>query len=220
MLASLSPAAAARLKPHCETVTLRLGETVIKSKATIDYVYFPRSGVLSFGVNGNENPIEVAMVGSEGLAGLPLFLGVPRSANEVIVRAGGTAIRMKAEPALAEFRAGGRFQAAILLFAHELFQQVSVTASCNRHHEVDQRLPRWLLMMRDRIDGAPLQLTQQFLSWILGVRTQAISRAAIELQRRGAIDYSRGNLRVVNLKKLQAAACDCYELVARSNGYV
>jgi CRP-like cAMP-binding protein len=220
VLASLSAAAAARLKPHCEPVTLTLGETVIESKATIDHIYLPQSGVLSFGATRNGNPIEVevGIVGSEGLAGLPLFLGVPRSASEVTVKASGTAIRMKAKPALAEFWLGGPFQKAILLFAHELFQQVSVNTSCHRHHYVEQRLSRWLLMMHDRVDGNSLQLTRQFLGVTLGVRNQAVSRAAIALQRRGAIHYSRGTIKIINRKKLEAAACACYALVARKTG--
>ena len=219
MLASLSTAAAARLKPHCELFTLTLGETIIKSKATIDHIYFPESGVLSLGASRNGKPIEVevGIVGPEGLAGLPLFLGVSRSANDVIVKASGTAIRMKAKAALAKFQLGGPFRAAILLFAHELFQQVSVNASCHRHHDVEQRLARWLLMMHDRVGGNGLQLTQQFLSLTLGVRNQAISHAAIELQRSGAIEYSRGRIKIVNRKRLETDACACYTLVARRN---
>src|SRR5207244_3455314 len=144
LLDGLSAAAVARLQPHCEMVTLPLGETIAKSKAAIDYVYFPQSGVLSFvGLTGNEQPIEVGMVGSEGLAGLSLFLGVPRSPNDVIVQASGAAIRIKAESALAEFARRDRFHDAILSFANALFQQISATTSCNRHHEVEQRLSRW-----------------------------------------------------------------------------
>jgi CRP-like cAMP-binding protein len=201
-------------------ITLPLGETIAKSKAAIDYVYFPQSGVLSFvGLTGNEQPIEVGMVGSEGLAGLSLFLGVPRSPNNVIVQASGAAIRIKAESALAEFARQDRFHDAILSFANGLFQQISATTSCNRHHDVEQRLSRWLLMVRDRVEDDRLQLTQQFLSWMLGVRNQAVSRAAMMLQRRGAIDYSRGTVEILDRKKLEATACACYELMIQRNGH-
>ena len=170
-------------------------------------------------MTANEPPVEVGLVGSEGLAGLPLFLGVPRSSNEVIVQGEGSAIRIKAEAALAEFRSRSAFHDAILRFAHDLLQQLSVTTSCNRHHDVEARLSRWLLMMWDRVDADSLQLTQQFLSWMLGVRNQAVSRAAINLQKRGSISYSRGTVTIVNRKQLERSACACYRLLAsHANG--
>jgi CRP-like cAMP-binding protein len=201
-------------------VTLPLGETIAKSKAALDYVYFPQSGVLSLvGLTANEPPIEVGMVGSEGVAGLSLFLGVPRSPNDVIVQASGAAIRIRAQSALAEFARRDRFHDAILSFANQLFEQISATTSCNRHHEVEQRLSRWLLMVRDRVEHDRLQLTQQFLSWMLGVRNQAVSRTAMILQHSGAIDYSRGTVEILDRKKLEAKACVCYELMIRRNGH-
>jgi len=204
-----------RLEPLLEPVPLTFGETIYKLQSPIDYVYFPDSGVLSLlGVNGIEDPVEVGLLGPEGLAGLPLFLGVSHSANEVIVQGEGSAKRINAEVALAEFRRVGAFHDAVLRFAHHLFVQVSATTSCNRHHEVEARLSRWLLMMRDRVETDTLQLTQQFLSWMLGVRDQAVSKAAISLQKSGSINYNRGEVRIVNRKQLERSACACYRLMA------
>lgn len=157
------------------------------------------------------------MIGSEGLAGLPLFLGVNVSANDVIVQGEGSAKRIKADVALADFARRGAFHDAVLRFAHDLFQQVAQTTSCNRHHEVEQRLSRWLLMMRDRVEADSLQLTQQFLSWMLGVRNQAISRAAINLQNQGSITYSRGQVRIINRRQLERSACVCYRAMGGGN---
>src|SRR5687768_1974493 len=208
------------MEPYFENVPLRFGETIYKSKDEIDYVYFPESGVLSVVGNGGEKPIEIGLIGSEGFAGLPLFLGVTRSAHNVIVQGEGTALRIAAKQALAEFRRGDTFHDRVLLFAHELFLQVSQVTSCNRHHDVQQRLSRWLLMMRDRVHENELPLTQEFLSWRLGVRHQAVSQAAMKLQATNAIKYSRGVVTVTSRKKLEDLACPCYRLMkTRANGH-
>jgi CRP-like cAMP-binding protein len=165
------------------------------------------------GIAGDENLIEVGLVGREGLSGLPLFLGVPHSANQVIVQSEGTARRMNAKSARDHFSQYGSFHDAILLFTHELFLQVSQTINCNRHHDVEQRLSRWLLMMRDRVESNTLQLTQEFLSWMLGVRNQAVSRAAMRLQSEGSIKYSRGALTIVDRRQLEHSACECYRMM-------
>ena len=214
MLAGLSDEEYARIEPDLEPVSLTFGEIIYQFRGPIDHVYFPESGVLSMvGMAGDENPIEVGLVGREGLSGLPLFLGVPYSANQVIVQGQGTARRMRAESARDHFSRGGSFHDAILLFTHELFLQVSQTVNCNRHHGVEQRLSRWLLMMRDRVESNSLQLTQEFLSWMLGVRNQAVSRAAMRLQSEGSIKYSRGALTIVDRSQLERSACECYRMM-------
>jgi len=145
---------------------------------------------------------------------------VPRSSNDVIVQGEGTALRINAAAALTEFKRGAMFHDAVLLFAHETFLQLSQITSCNRLHDVEARLSRWLLMMRDRIPNNTLPLTQEFLSWMLGVRHQAVSQAATGLQRTGAIKYARGKLVIINRAKLERLACPCYRLMkTRSDGH-
>lgn len=218
LLSRLSTADYKRLEPYFEDVQLIFGETIYKAKDAIDYVYFPESGVLSVVTNSADKPIEIGLIGSEGLVGLPLFLGEVRSANDVIVQGEGSALRIPANHALAAFTQGDAFHDAVLLFAHELFLQVSQIASCNRHHEVAERLSRWLLMMRDRVGSDTLQLTQQFLSWMLGVRHLAVSQAAINLQGTGAIKYSRGVVVIVDRARLEDSACACYRMMNARNG--
>ena len=214
MLAGLSDEEYARIEPDLEPASLTFGEIIYQFRGPIDHVYFPESGVLSMvGMAGDENPIEVGLVGREGLSGLPLFLGVPYSANQVIVQSEGTGRRMNAASARDHFSQGGSFHDAILMFTHELFLQVSQTTNCNRHHEVEQRLSRWLLMMRDRVESNSLQLTQEFLSWMLGVRNQAVSRAAMRLQSDGSIKYRRGALTIVDRSQLERSACECYRMM-------
>jgi CRP-like cAMP-binding protein len=214
VLAGLSDEEYAQIEPDLELVPLTFAEIIYQFKGPIDHVYFPESGVLSMvGTAGDENLIEVGLVGREGLSGLPFFLGVPYSANQVIVQSEGTAWRMNAKSARHHFSQSGSFHDAILLFTHELFLQVSQTVNCNRHHEVEQRLSRWLLMMRDRVESNRLQLTQEFLSWMLGVRNQAVSRAAMRLQSEGSIKYSRGALTIVDRSRLEHSACECYRMI-------
>ncbi len=214
VLSRLSTAEYRRLEPHLESVPMTLGETIYKSKGEIDYIYFPETGVISMvAVGDGDKPIEVGLIGSEGFAGLPFFLGVMYSANEVMVQGGGAAQRIRADQALSEFRRGGGFHDLVLLYAHELFLQTAQVTSCNRHHEVEQRLSRWLLMVRDRIANDTLPLTQEFLSWMLGVRLQAVSKAAGGLQKSGAIRYSRGVVTILNRAQLEQKSCPCYRLM-------
>jgi CRP-like cAMP-binding protein len=214
VLARLTGVEYARLKPSLEQIPLIFSSVIYEAGAPIDYVYFPESGVLSMlSVIEADQRIEVGVTGREGLAGMPLFLGVANSSNQIIVQAEGTAVRIKADAALSEFRRGGAFHDAILIFTHQLFLQVSQTTSCNRYHPVEKRLARWLLLMHDRIASDSMQLTQSFLSWMLGVRNQAVSVAAINLQDAGLIEYSRGTINILDRRNLEAAACDCYHII-------
>jgi len=220
VLSRLSTAEYKRVEPHLERVPLNFGETIYRSKAKIDYIYFPDDGVISVvGITANEKPIEVGLIGAEGLVGLPVFLGVPRSGNDVIVQGAGSAQRISAKAALDEFTRFGTFHDAVLLFANDLFLQLSQLTSCNRYHAVEQRLSRWLLMMHDRVEDDTLPLTQEFLSWMLGVRNQAVSQAAMGLQDESAIKYNRGVLTILNRRMLEKKACPCYRMIKmRSNG--
>jgi CRP-like cAMP-binding protein len=219
VLARLSAQEFALIEPDLEPVSLAFGQIVYEFQSPIEHVYFPESGVLSMiGVAGDDSLIEVGLLGRDGLSGLPIFLGVSESSNQVIVQNEGTALRMKSRSAKEHFARAGSFHDEILLFTHDLFLQVSQTTSCNRHHEVQERLARWLLMMRDRVASNTLQLTQEFLSWMLGVRNQAVSRAAKRLQGDGSIRYSRGTLEIINHQRLELTACVCYRMMkARMN---
>jgi CRP-like cAMP-binding protein len=214
VLAQLTPTEYSRMEPCIEQVPLIFSSAIYEAGAPIDYVYFPESGVLSMlAVLEANQRIEVGVTGREGFAGMPLFLGVATSSNQIIVQAEGTAIRIEADAALSEFGRGGTFHDAILIFTHQLFLQVSQTTSCNRYHPVEKRLARWLLLMHDRIASDSMQLTQSFLSWMLGVRNQAVSVAAISLQNEGLIEYSRGTINILDRRNLEAAACDCYRVI-------
>jgi CRP-like cAMP-binding protein len=220
LLGQLTAPEYGRLEPSLERVPLVFNSVLYELGAPIDYIYFPDSGVVSMLAELAPNQrVEVGLSGSEGCAGLGAFLGAETSAYQLIVQAEGTAMRVTREAALAEFRQGGIFHDTILLFTHNLFLQVSQTTSCNRYHSVEERLARWLLMMHDRVPSDSMKLTQGFLSWMLGVRNQALSVGAINLQTTGLIKYRRGTMNILDRKKLEAAACVCYRIIKGQSAY-
>jgi len=156
---------------------------------------------------------EMGLVGNEGVVGIALFMGGETTPNRAVVQGGGAALRMKAKSMLDEFKRGGEFQHRLLRYTQALMTQISQTAVCNRLHTVDQRLCRWLLMTRDRTNSDALQMTHEFISNMLGVRREGVSHAAHRLQQQGLISYLRGRIKILNREGLEAAVCECYQVV-------
>ncbi len=140
-------------------------------------------------------------------------MGVDSTSNQNIIQLPGEALRIKTETIREEFKRGGAFHDLALLYVHALMMQISQTALCNRLHSVEQRLARWLLMCHDRAKGDVLTLTQEFLSYMLGVNRPTVSTAAAILQGGGFIKYSRGKITITDREGLEDFACDCYEVV-------
>jgi CRP-like cAMP-binding protein len=153
------------------------------------------------------------MVGNEGMVGMPMVVGIGVSAVRSLVQGGGTALRMTAARFRAEFRKNSPLQRALFRYNHLLMAQISQTAACNRIHEAEARLARWLLMTSDRLQAEEFLLTHEFLAHMLGIRRVGVTKAASALQRKKLIDYSRGNIKILNRKRLEAAACTCYRIV-------
>ncbi len=214
LLAALPHKDYQHLLPNLEQVTLTFGDTIYEPEALIRHVYFPGDSLISLLtlVEGHL-ALEVGLIGREGMLGVSLALGVNNSPVRAIVQGTGTALRMKSVRFLQEFRRSPAIQREIYLYTHALMAQVTQTAACNRFHVVEARLARWLLMTRDRVRSDEFRLTQEFLAHMLGVRRVGVTKAASALQRRKMISYSRGNIRILNLKNLEAAACPCYEFV-------
>jgi CRP-like cAMP-binding protein len=154
--------------------------------------------------------LEVGLVGREGMVGIPLALGVDVSPVRMLVQGKGSALQMRAAPFRRLLGASLPLQRALHRYAHALMAQITQTAACNRFHTVDARLARWLLMTRDRAGSGNLDLTQDFLGEMLGVRRVGVTEAASFLQHRGLIGYRRGNIRILVDAGLEAAACSCY----------
>jgi CRP-like cAMP-binding protein len=209
-----------RLLSGLEPVVLKFGDVLYESGQKIKYVYFPGNSLVSLlTVVDGRMALEVGMVGREGIVGLPLALGTDVSPVRALVQGAGNAMRMKSARFSKEILKSPELRQGVHRYANTLMAQVSQTAACNRFHVVVARLARWLLMTRDRVRSGEFRLTHEFLSHMLGVRRVGVTTAARTLQARKLIDYTRGKIRILNHKGLEAAACECYALVnANGNG--
>jgi len=200
--------------PNLETVELKLGTDIYALNGKIKHVYFPNSGIISLlAAVENSSTLEVGIVGLEGMAGLPLFLGVRQSRVRAVVQGHGSAMRMKAADFERECDNGGSMPRILRRFAHSMIVQVSQSAVCFRFHVIEMRLARWLLMTSDRMESNEFRMTQDFLSNMLGVRREAVNRAAMSLQRKALISYSRSNILIIDRIGLEATACTCYSVL-------
>jgi CRP-like cAMP-binding protein len=147
------------------------------------------------------------------MVGMPMVLGIGISAVRALVQGSGDALRMTAARFRTEFKRNPPLQRALFRYTHLLMAQVSQTAACNRFHEADTRLARWLLMTSDRLHSTDFMLTHEFLAHMLGVRRVGVTKAAEELRRRNLIAYSRGNIKILDRAGLEAAACTCYRIL-------
>lgn len=203
-----------RLLPNLEPVLFSLGEVIYESGGHMKYVYFPTTSHVSLlytMINGAT--AEMGLVGNEGMVGIALFMGGDTTPNRAVVQGGGNALRMKAETMQDEFKRGGEFQHLLLRYTQALITQISQTAVCNRLHSMEQRLCRWLLMTHDRVQSADLQMTQEFISNMLGVRREGVTHAAHRLQEIGLISYVRGHIQILNREGLESSVCECYRVV-------
>ena len=193
---------------------LPLNEVLIGANQKIESLYFPTHGVVSLiSVMQDGSTTEVGLIGKEGMVGTPQFLGNGVSNNRAMVQGEGTAIKIKTHILQKEFARSPSLQRLLLDYSLKLFNQVSQCACCNNHHSVKQRSARWLLMLDDRIDGKMLTMTQRLLSQMLGVRRTGVSVVASEFQRQGIINYSRGNITILDREALEAIACECYQFL-------
>ena len=203
-----------RLLDGLEPVALSFGEVLYEPGDAIHHVYFPGVCLVSLLTLVDDHlALEVGLVGREGMVGVPLALGVGVSPFRALVQGAGVAMRMKSAPFLKELRQSLHLRQALYRYTHTLMAQVAQTAACNRFHVVQKRLARWLLMTRDRVESNDFPQTQEFLSHMLGVRRVGVTKAAGELQQRKLIEYSRGNIRIVDEQGLEAASCSCYHVV-------
>jgi CRP-like cAMP-binding protein len=177
-------------------------------------VYFPNSGIVSFlSAIEKRSTLEVGVVGNEGMVGLSTFLGITKSPNSAVVRAAGSAWKMKAADFLEECRENVLLSCFVHRYTHLLLTQLSLIGTCNRFHPIIKRLTCWLLMTSDRMGTDKFHITQEFISNMLGVRREAVALAAAGLQEKRMISYSRGNLSILNQTGLEEFACKCYSIL-------
>ena len=214
ILDALPAAERARLTPHLELVQMPLGSVVHEAGASQSFVYFPVDCVVSLlYVLEDGGTAEVAIVGDDGIVGMPVITGGSKSPHRAVVQAAGTALRMPSRELREEFERAGAAQQILLRYSQALMMQIGQTAVCNRHHNLDKQLCRWLLMSIDRLPGNDLTMTQELIANMLGVRREGVTEAAGKLQQTGAIRYQRGRITVLDRAQLERLSCECYEAV-------
>ena len=200
-----------RLMPFLEQVDLEFGQVLHRQDAKITHVYFPHDCLVSLlTVVDNHSALEVGIVGGEGIAGVAAALGAHSTPFLAVVQGSGSAMRMTAPAFRRQMAASATLRSQVHLYAHTLMGQIARTAACNRFHVVEQRLSRWLLMMRERMGSNDFRLTHEFLGKMLGVRRAGVTSAANVLRRRGLIEYRRGEISILDPRRLAALSCSCY----------
>lgn len=205
-----------RILKRCVPVKLVLGAILCEAERPFRYVYFPLSGFISLvaAVDGHP-PLEMGLIGSEGLLGVTLVLGVNHAGLRGVVQGAGTALRMTSPQVRNELRRSPSLSRTFSRYLYVLLAQLSQTAACTRFHHIDARLARWLLMTHDRANADHFHLTHKFLADMLGVQRSAVTIAAGAMQARKLIRYTRGEIHILNRKGLEARSCECYQAVTR-----
>src|SRR6202045_3654384 len=203
-----------KLLPVLEPVKLAFGEILYESHSQIRHVYFPIDCFVSMLTTVDAGrAAEVGLIGSEGMIGIPMALGVAVSPFRAVVQGGGTAMRLKTADFRRSFSNSAALKREVFLFTHLLMIQVAQTAACNRFHHITQRMARWLLMTHDRVNSNEFRITQEFLALMLGVRRVGVSVAMSALRDHKLIAYRRGVITILDQGGLLAVACGCYKTV-------
>src|SRR5882724_4434784 len=197
-----------------EFVRLKLHTVLHEAGEVIRSTYFMESGLASvLAVQPDGKSVEVGLIGKEGFIGLPVIFGLKTSALRVVVQGDGTAHRLDTATLHGLIPHCSKLERQLQIFSMIFAIQSTQIAACNRLHEVEERLARWLLMSHDRIETDMLPLTQEFLGQMLGTRRSSVSMAASILQNAGMIRYTRGHVTLLDKDKLKEAACDCYAII-------
>ena len=219
LLRQLDAGESARLTRRMQQVHVLAGQRLTDGDGPAGSVYFPETAIASVLVSLRDGTtIEVGTVGSEGVVGLPVFLGAPSHRFGVIGQISGEAYRMDAEQFRREVELSRRLHDVLHTYTQAFLVQLAQTVACNRHHPVEARAARWLLTTSDRLGNGEFRLTQEFLAMMLGVHRPSVSLAAASLQDAGAIRYRRGNIRITDRELLSRKSCECYEIVQSEFG--
>jgi len=221
LLSALSPRTQELLAPELELLAVPAGYMLYEPNATIDFVYFPETAVASMIRRmADGSGVEVGTIGHEGVVGGAVALGAIVTPTHCVIQVAGNVQRMTtaalrasiALPRDDDDNGNPSLYALMLLYAQALFEQCAQTAACNRLHALEHRCARWLLMIHDRVDGDELLLTQEFLSYMLGVRRAGVTEACGTLMRAGLIRYRHGRITVTDRAGLEDAACECFQV--------
>jgi len=207
------------LRPHLESVSLPNHLVLHEAGGKLEFAYFPNRGLISLVVvMNNGKTAEAGIVGNEGFTGTLAAVGLSRSTLQAVVQITGDGFRVEVGALQNTLESAPHLQLMLSRYAAIRGMQVAQTAACNRLHDIKQRLARWLLMTQDRVDSGSLPITHDFLATMLGTDRPSVSLAAGLLQRKKLIEYTRGAVKIVNRKKLEDSACECYGVIRRYDG--
>lgn len=216
LLAALPAGVRKRFFSRLKLVELELGDVIYESDQSLEFVYFPTNCIISLlYVMRDGASAEISVVGSEGMVGVAVFMGGESTPTRLVVQSKGFAYRMSSVELKEEFNSNAEIRALMLRFTHALIIQMSQTAVCNRHHSIDQQLCRWLLLSLDRLGDNRLNMTQELIANMLGVRREGVTEAAGKLQKLDVIKYHRGQITVIDRPALEVLCCECYAVVKR-----
>ncbi len=203
-----------QLMPELEQIRCQRGQVLMDADSSLDHVFFPNSGVVSVvAVYADGSVIEMATIGREGCTGMQAFFGAKSSSVRLLVQIPGSAAKMSRAAFARAMESMPSFRHLMSAYIHAFLEQVLVSVACNGAHSLKEKLARWLLMMRDRSDDDVLAITQSLLAEMLGVQRPTITHAVRELERAGAIEHGRRQVRIVDRQRLVEESCECYQLV-------
>jgi CRP-like cAMP-binding protein len=209
-----------RLVPDLEDIPCPSGQVLLDADSSLDYVFFPHSGVISVvAVYANGNTIEMATIGREGCSGVQALLGAKMSSVRLLVQIPGSAAKISRAAYSRAVESMPSFRALMYDYVEAFLEQVMVSVACNGAHSLKERLARWLLMMRDRSDEDTLSITQDILAEMLGAQRPSITNAAQELERAGLIERGRKQVTILDRQGLTKASCECYQLVRERTAF-
>ena len=203
---------------HLELVPLTLGQVLYESGETMSHAYFPTDCVVSLlYVMKNGESAEIAVVGNDGMIGIALFMGGDSTMSRAVVQNAGNAYRLEAQVLNEEFRTGGALTRLLLMYASALITQMVQTAACNRHHPVDQQLCRWMLLSLDRLPSSTISMTEKLIGNMLGLPSSDVKKVTSALVKAGLIQYSDGEITVLDRDGVAKKSCECYDVVKKES---
>lgn len=211
LLALLPPDEMESLRRHCEVVSLRLGFCAITPDEPIRDVYFPLNSLLSMVTTMQDGAtVESGSIGREGMSGVPVLLGAAQTTMPTFVQVAGDAVRLRAEVLRDAYERNADLRRVLNRYAHTVIIVGSQSSACNALHGVEARTCRWILMSSDGVGSDEVNLTQEYLATMLGVRRPGVTEVAVRLKAEGLIDYRRGAIRILNRPEVERLACECY----------
>ncbi|HEX8130657.1 MAG TPA: Crp/Fnr family transcriptional regulator [Pyrinomonadaceae bacterium] len=214
LLAHLPDAELALLRPYMEQVQLAHGESIIVPHAPIKDIYFPLTSLLSMVTTMEDgSSVESGSIGREGMSGIPVLLDAEETTMPTFVQIAGEAIRIKSAAVKEVYERGGQLKKILNRYIHTVIVIGSQSVACNRLHNIEARLARWLLASSDGVGSHEVNITHEYLAVMLGVRRAGVSEAAAKLQERNLIRYNRGNVMILDRETLEASACECYRTI-------